>query len=150
MQFKLLPFFSFLTILFMVGYLYLNPSYEKSLEAKYYYETGEYQEALALANEAFSLDVYNRMAATIIAQSKVSLKYVQYIKDAKNYLAQIDEISKHEYFSDADRSKIRLISQIMIDSYKKLSPSSVTDASLVEEASQYYLQFEKLLEKVNP
>jgi len=149
MQIRLLYIVSFFMIFFMGAYLYLNPSYEKSLEAKYYYETGNYKEALVLANEAFSLDVYNRMASTIIAQSKIALKYATYIEDAKKYLKQIDQIATHDVISDADRSKIRLICEIMISSYKKLTPSVVTDKKLVQTASNYYLKFEKLLEKVN-
>jgi tetratricopeptide (TPR) repeat protein len=135
--------------MFMGAYLYLNPSYEKSLEAKYYYETGNYKEALVLANEAFSLDVYNRMASTILAQSKIALKYVAYINDAKKYIKQIDNIATHSTISDADRAKIRLMCEVMIGSYKKLAPSVVTDNELVNSASNYYLKFEKLLEKVN-
>ncbi|MBN2782716.1 MAG: hypothetical protein JXQ66_05700, partial [Campylobacterales bacterium] len=43
-------------------YFLINPSYEKSILAKYHYELGEYSKAYTLANEAFSMDVYNRMA----------------------------------------------------------------------------------------
>ena len=149
MKIRLLYILSLLTIMFMGAYLYLNPSYEKSLEAKYYYETGNYKEALVLANEAFSLDVYNRMASTILAQSKIALKYVTYINDAKKYIKQIDNIATHSTISDADRAKIRLMCEVMIGSYKKLAPSVVTDNKLVNSASNYYLKFEKLLEKVN-
>jgi len=149
MKIRLLHILSLLTIMFMGAYLYLNPSYEKSLEAKYYYETGNYKEALVLANEAFSLDVYNRMASTILAQSKIALKYVAYINDAKKYIKQIDNIATHSTISDADRAKIRLMCEVMIGSYKKLAPSVVTDNELVNSASNYYLKFEKLLEKVN-
>jgi len=149
MKIRLLYILSLLTIMFMGAYLYLNPSYEKSLEAKYYYETGNYKEALVLANEAFSLDVYNRMASTILAQSKIALKYVAYINDAKKYIKQIDNIATHSTISDADRAKIRLMCEVMIGSYKKLAPSVVTDNELVNSASNYYLKFEKLLEKVN-
>ncbi|PHQ55384.1 MAG: hypothetical protein COA30_06970 [Sulfurimonas sp.] len=135
-------------VLFMAMYFLLNPSYEKSIEAKYYYEIGEYEEAYSLANEAFSMDVYNRMASTIMAQSKTSLKYVAYIKQAKEYLLQINEIAKHDSISNAERARMKLMSEIMLGSYVKLAPSIITDSDLVKEAKKYHDDFELLLEKV--
>ena len=129
-------------------YFLLNPSYTKSIEAKYYYEMGEYKEAYALASEAFGMDVYNRMAATVMAQSKTSLKYVKYITQAKEYLKEINAMAKEERISDAQRAKIKLMSEIVVDSYEKLAPSVITDKELVKEAAKYYNEFEKLLEKV--
>ncbi|MCK4737370.1 MAG: hypothetical protein KAT10_02345 [Sulfurimonas sp.] len=139
-----------LSLLFIMGvYFLINPSYEKSLRAKYYYEMGDYREAYSLAKEAFSLDLYNRMAATVMAQSKTSLKYVHYIEDAKKYMLNIDEIARHENILDADKARIKLICRIMLSSYIKLAPSVITDDKLVEEAAMYHDKFEKLLEKVN-
>ncbi|MCK4874788.1 MAG: hypothetical protein KAR81_06000 [Sulfurimonas sp.] len=139
-----------LSLLFIMGvYFLINPSYEKSLRAKYYYEMGDYREAYSLAKEAFGLDLYNRMAATVMAQSKTSLKYVHYIEDAKKYMLDIDKIAEHENILDADRARIKLICRIMLSSYIKLAPSVITDDKLVEEAAMYHDKFEKLLEKVN-
>lgn len=132
----------------MVIYFIVNPSYEKSLRAKYYYEVGDYAEAYNLAKEAFSIDLYNRMAATIMAQSQISLKYVAYIQEAKEYMKSIDAIAKHEQISDADRAKIKMMCSIMVDAYVKLAPSVITDEGLVQEAASYHAKFEKLLEKV--
>lgn len=138
-----------LALLLLMGiYFVVNPSYEKSIKAKYYFETGEYKEALVYSKEAFALDQYNRMAATVMAQTITSLKYVKYIDMAKNYMLEIDKIATHEYISDADKAKIRMICEIMIDSYIKLAPSVITDKKLVEESAYYYQKFEKLLEKV--
>lgn len=136
-------------LLFMGIYFLVNPSYEKSIEAKYHYELGHYKEAYELANEAFSLDVYNRMASTIMAQSRTSLKYVAYIDQAKDYMAQINAIASQDSISDAQRAKIKTMSQIVVDSYVKLAPSVITDSDLVKEAALYHSNFEKLLEKVN-
>ena len=144
-----IPIFAFTTLVLMWIYFLVNPSYQKSIEAKYYYETGSYKEAYRLANEAFAIDVYNRMASTIMAQSKTSLRYVHYNDDAKKYMLEIDKIAKHDILLDADKAKMRLICQIMIDSYVKLAPSVITDNTLVEESASYYKNFEKLLEKVN-
>ncbi len=133
----------------MMGlYFFINPSYEKSIKAKYYYETGDYSQALTLAKEAFSIDAYNRMASTVMAQSITSLKYTSYIEDAKKYMQEINAIAGHEYITDADKAKIKLICRIMLSAYIKLAPSVVTDKSLVQEAAHYYQKFEKLLEQV--
>ncbi|SFV55136.1 FIG00471651: hypothetical protein [hydrothermal vent metagenome] len=145
----LIPFTAFGLIVVMVIYFLINPSYEKSLEAKYYYETGNYEKAYELAQEAFGMDIYNRMAATIMAQSKTSLKYVKYVKQAKEYMQRINVIASKQNISDADRAKIKLMSEVMVDSYIKLAPSVITDKALVKEAAGYYKNFEKLLEKVN-
>lgn len=135
-------------IFIMWLYFLINPSYQKSIQAKYYYEMGEYKEALVLAKEAFSIDVYNRMSSTIMAQSLTALKYVDYINMGKKYMLNINEIATHESVSDGDRAKIRIICEIMVDSYVKLAPSVITDTELVQSAAEYNSKFEKLLEKV--
>ncbi len=145
----MIPVVALVIITVMAAYFLLNSSYEKSLKAKYYYEVGEYKTALVLAREAFSLDVYNRMASTIMAQSITSLKYVSFNDDAKKYINSINKIAMHETITDADKAKIRTMCKIMIDSYLKLAPSVVTDSDLVENAAKYNDSFEKLLEKVN-
>lgn len=142
------PLVAISLLLLMGGYFLVNPSYEKSIRAKYYFEMGEYNEALVLAKEAFSLNVYNRMASTVMAQSITSLKYVKYIDMGKGYVKDIDEIATHEFISDADKAKIRIICKIMISSYIKLAPSVITDKKLVEDSAMYNQKFEKLLEKV--
>jgi tRNA U34 5-carboxymethylaminomethyl modifying enzyme MnmG/GidA len=145
----LFPLVAFGLIFVMIVYFVMHPSYQKSLEAKYYYELGNYNKAYSLANTAFSLDVYNRMASTIMAQSKTSMKYEKYITQAKKYMVQIDTMAAKATISDADRAKIKMMSQIVVDSYTQLAPSVITDKSLVNEAKKYHDNFEKLLEKVN-
>ena len=144
----LFPAIAIGTLLFMGIYFLVNPSYQKSIEAKYHYEMGHYKEAYELANEAFSMDVYNRMASTIMAQSQTSLKYVAYINQAKEYMVIINEIAKSDTISDAQRAKIKMMSEVVVDSYVKLAPSVITDKALVKEAATYHKNFEKLLEKV--
>jgi tetratricopeptide (TPR) repeat protein len=140
-----------LAVLFLVimGLFFLvDPSYEKSIEAKYYYNTGNYKKAYKLANKAFSIDVYNRMAATIMAQSKTSIKYQKYNQQAKKYMQEINVIASKDFISDADKARMKLMSEIMVDSYVKLAPSVITDKDLVAKAAKYHDDFEKLLEKV--
>lgn len=144
----LFSFIAFGVLIFLGLYVLVNPSYQKSIEAKYHYELGEYKEAYTLANEAFAMDVYNRMASTIMAQSLTSLKYVAYINQAKEFMAEINEMAEGEIISEAQRAKIKLMSEIVVDSYSKLAPSVITNSELVEEAASYHKNFEKLLEKV--
>jgi len=136
-------------LLVMGIYFLTHPSYDKSIRAKYYYEIGNYKEAYSLAKEAFSLDVYNRMASTIMTQSQTSLKYVSYIQMGQKYMKDINKIATQEVISDADKAKIRLICEIMMSAYVKLAPSVITDKELVRQTAKYHDDFEKLFEKVN-
>jgi len=144
----IVPITAFSLVVVIVIYFATHPSYEKSLEAKYYFEVGKYDEAYDLANEAFSMDVYNRMASTVMAQSKIAMKYQKYINQAKKYMDEINAMANQDNISDADRAKIKIMSQIVVDSYVKLAPSIITDKELVDEARKYHDTFEQLLEKV--
>jgi len=150
MKNKILLFsFAAVILLILVISFLISPSYQKSIESKYYYETGSYKMAYSLANEAFSMDVYNRMASTIMAQSKTSLKYVAYLDDAKKYIKDIDTMASEGSITDAQRAKIKIMCKIMIDSYPKLAPSVITDKTLVNDAQKYFNKFEKLLAQVD-
>jgi len=131
----------------MIVFFITNPSYEKSLEAKYFYEVGDFKQAYNLAKEAFELDPYNKMATTIMTQSQFSLRYVRYNEEAKKYIHQIELLVNKEQITPEDKAKIRTITQIMIDSYTKLAPSVVVDPALIEEAKKYYQQFQRVHEK---
>jgi tetratricopeptide (TPR) repeat protein len=135
-------------ILAMVLYFSLNPSYQQSLEAKYYFTVGDYEKAQIAATEAFTLNSYNKMAATIMTQSQVAVKFVKYNTQAKEYTQRIAKLAAADSISEADRAKIRTMCVIMIDEYIKISPSVVIDKALVNEAKQYYEKFLKLHEKV--
>lgn len=149
MQSKFLfPLIALGIVLFMAVYFIINPSYQKSIQAKYYFEIAEYKEAYSLASEAFSLDVYNRMASTIMAQSKTSVLYVEYINQAEEYMLEINKIAKKEKISTADRARIKIMSEIVVDSYVKLAPSVLTNKDLVKNATNHHDEFEKLLDKV--
>ncbi|MEA3373333.1 MAG: hypothetical protein U9Q62_06540 [Campylobacterota bacterium] len=138
----------------MVLYFVLNPSYERSIQAKFYYAIGEYKEAHTLASEAFALDGYNRMAATIMTQSKTALVFVAYIDEAKGYMRDISKIAESKSITDADRAKMRLMCEIMMDSFVKIDPikrdgrAVLLDKDLVNEAKEYHQQFVDLHEKL--
>lgn len=132
----------------MAIYFISSPSYEKSIQAKYYYEIGEYKKAYSLANESFDLNQYNRMASTVMAQSKISLEYVLFIDEAKKYMNTINEIATNDIISTSDKAKIKMMCEIVIGNYTKLASSIITDSNLTDSASNYNAMFEKLLEKV--
>lgn len=126
-----------------------HPSYKKSLEAKYFYYMGDYKEAQKIATEAFQLDKYNRMASTIMTQSQASLQFLNYINDAKKYMQSINELSTKATITKAERARVKLMCEIMIDSYKKIPSSVVIDSALVKEAKEYHELFKKFYDKIS-
>ena len=145
---------SFGTLLLMLLYFAFNPSYERSLQAKFYYTIGDYKVAHRLASEAFELDGYNRMAATIMTQSQAAVKFVEYIEEAKSYMKEISSMAASDAITDADKAKMKIMCEIMIDSFVKISPIfrdgrlEVLDKELIDEAKHYHQQFVDLYEKI--
>jgi tetratricopeptide (TPR) repeat protein len=135
-------------------YFAFNPSYERSFQAKFYYALGDYPTAHTMAKEAFELDPYNRMAATVMTQSQTALKFVDYIDQAKKYSEEIALIAASESISAADRAKMKLMCEVMMESFVKISPIArdgrkiVLDKALLDEARHYYEQFVALHEKI--
>ena len=135
-----------LLVLFLVGF---SDSYKYSLEAKIKYTLGDYKEAMKLASKAFELDPYNKMAFSILAQSKISIKFLDYISDAKDYLKKIDALSKKSNFSDADKVKIKMMCEVMIGRFKKLTPTVMTEKSLYKKSKELYKEFVKIYENLD-
>lgn len=137
-------------LLFVMGLFFaFNPSYEKSLEAKYYYTMGEYKKAYKLSHEALTLDRYNKMAATIASQSKRSMVYVEFINEAKGYMREIERIASADGITTSERAKMEMMSQIVLERYKKLAPSALTDKALIQEANYYRQKFQSIHEKIS-
>jgi len=138
-------------LLFFGIYIYFSfqPSYEKSLEAKFYFAIGNYKEAYDLSNEALQLEAYNNMAFSIKTQSKLALEFVEYNTEAEKYLSQVEKIIQlHDVIPNNDRIRIKMISEIMIDKYSRLSFALVRDDDLKDKTDVYYLQFQKLYEEI--
>ncbi len=131
--------------LYFIGF---SDSYKLSLEARVKYFMGDYKEARILAKEAFELDPYNKMAFSILAQSKISARLLDYIEDAKRYLLKIEELSSRGDFSKADKIKIKFYCEIMIQRYKKLSPTVMTDKDLYKACTREYEKFVKIYEEL--
>ena len=143
-----------IVLLLVVGlvifFFIFTESYKLSLKAKVKYGLGEYQEARKLAKEAFDLDPYNKMAVSILAQSKISSVLKDYLNDSKEYLKKIDFLTEKNIFSDADKIKIKMICEVMIGRYKKLNPTIMTDKALYEECTAYYNKYQKIYKELYP
>ncbi len=142
-----------MTILFFVAGLGLflfafSDSYKLSLKARVKYFLGEYKEARVLAKQAFELDPYNKMAFSILTQSKISATLIDYIEDSKRYLKKIETLSQKGNFSNSDKIKIKMFCEIQMGKFDKLSPTVMTDRDLLEEAKKYYKKFKDIHEEL--
>lgn len=148
MQFKwIVALFS--SVIILSTWIFFHPSYQKSLEARFYYAMGDYDRAYLLAQESFSLDRYNRMASTVMAQSQMTLKYIRYNENAKKYKKDIYAIAAQKSISSQERAKITMMTQIMIDGYQKLGASVMIDSALMHESKDHYVQFKKLHDELS-
>jgi len=131
--------------LFFFGF---SDSYKLSLKARVKYFMGEYKEARVLAKEAFDLDPYNKMAFSILAQSKISAKLLDYVEDSKRYLKKIEQLTAKNSFSDADKIKIKFYCEIQLEKYQKLTPTVMTDKELYKACTNKYEKFKKIHEEL--
>jgi len=145
MQSKLLiTAFAILLLLLMVLFALVNPSYEKAFKAKWYYASGDYDKALVLAKEAYELDPYNRVALTVMKRSEIAKKFEDFIKEGESYLKRIEAIANNSTIKDADKIRIKMMCEVMIERYSSLSPSKLIDERLVNRAKEVYEKFDKL------
>jgi len=126
----------------------LNSSYQDSLQSRVYYFLGDYAQAHVLAQQAHEKDPYNKMAFTVLTQSTIALKYQAYIEQGNQYLAQISIIGAKESVGDADRSRIKLMCEVMMGSYEALVPTPLTDDGLQEKARIMFEKFQQLYQEL--
>ena len=122
----------FLIILFGL-FFYSDNSYKLALEAKFYYESKEYEKAINLSQKALDLDAYNKMAATTLNQSKAAMKFSSYIKNGKEYLERIKKMSQSSV-SKADSERIKMMCDVMIEDFDDLKNSALLDNELKNKA----------------
>jgi tetratricopeptide (TPR) repeat protein len=125
-------------------YFNSNSSYQDSIEARIYYFLGNYKKAYELAKKAYEKDSYNKMANTVLTQSKIAIDYEKYIQQGNEYLKKINDISSKNNFSPADKTRIKMMCEIMIDSFSNLKSSVLTDKILVENAKKMQKKFKQL------
>jgi hypothetical protein len=122
----------FLIVLFGL-FFYSDNSYKLALEAKFLYENKEYEKALNLSQKALDIDIYNKMANTVLNQSKAAIKFNSYIKNGKEYLERIKKMSQSSV-SKADSERIKMMCDVMIDGFDDLKNLALLDSELKNEA----------------
>ena len=122
----------------------LSQSYQESIQARFYYAMGDFQEALHLSEEALKKDMYNKMAFTMKAQSKVSLEFIEYIDEAEAYLSEIESLARDDV-TKSTQIRVKMICEIMIEKYYKLNNNNfLIDDNLKSGAKILYLKFLEL------
>ena len=114
-------------------FFYSDNSYKLALEAKFLYENKEYEKALNLSQKALDIDIYNKMANTVLNQSKAAIKFSSYIKNGKEYLERIKKMSQNSV-SKADSERIKMMCDVMIEDFDDLKNSALLDNELKNEA----------------
>jgi hypothetical protein len=143
MKNKISIFIAIFIVAFFGLFFYSDNSYKLALEAKFYYESKEYEKALNLSQKALDLDAYNKMAATTLNQSKAAMKFNSYIKNGKEYLDRIKKMSKNGV-SKADNERIKIMCDVMIEDFESLRNSALLDDELKSEALKMKEAFAKL------
>jgi hypothetical protein len=129
-------------------YFTVNSSYQNSIQARVYYFLGNYKSAYELAKSAYDADNYNKMAFTVMVQSKIAKSFENYIEQGNIYLKKIDKISSQNKYSDADRIRVKMMCEIMIESFDNLKPSTLTDKVLQENSKKIYTKFKQLYKEL--
>ena len=139
--------FSIFIAIFIIAlfglFFYSDNSYKLALEAKFYYESKEYEKAINLSQKALDLDAYNKMASTTLNQSKAAMKFSSYIKNGKEYLERIKKMSQNGV-SKADNERIKMMCDVMIEDFESLRNSALLDDELKNEALKMKEAFAKL------
>jgi tetratricopeptide (TPR) repeat protein len=126
----------------------LNDSYRLSMEAKYFFETGDYKKAELLAKKAYILDPYNRMAFSVYTQSKIAKQWQNYINDAIKYFKEIKQIANKDKITQKDKEKIKIMLEIIIEEYNTLPPSNLLPKNLKIKSRELHEKGKKLYVEV--
>ncbi len=118
------------------------------MEAKYFFEMGNYEKAYRLASEAYNLNPYNRMAFTIKTQSKISIKWQHFINDANTYFKKIEKIADKKTITKKDKLRVKIMLEILNEEYKTLTPSILLPKNLKQKAKEKYIKAKKLYEQL--
>jgi len=143
-RYKVWSLVTLIMLMVMGSYFAFNPSYQLSLEATYHYTMGDYEIAYDLSSEAYEKEPYNRMARSIMVQSKYALRYVNYNLEANEYLSKISVYASHKKISKPEQMRIKMMCEIMIDKHNKMQPTILIDEDLVEESRNNYKKFKKI------
>jgi len=109
---------------------------------------GDYDTAYKLANKAYLLDPYNRMAFTIKIQSQIAKEWQHFIDDANNFFDKIQKIANKKNITKKDKLRIKIMLEILLSEYKTLKPSLLIPEKLKKEAQIQYKRAKELYEKL--
>jgi tetratricopeptide (TPR) repeat protein len=118
------------------------------MEAKYFFETGDYKKAELLAKKAYILDPYNRMAFTVYTQSKIAKQWQNYINDAIKYFKEIENIANKPNITKKDKLKVKVMLEIIMEEYKTLPQSKLLPKDLRIRAKELHEKGKKLYVEV--
>jgi len=143
--FTTLVLFVVAMLLFFFGF---NDSYKYSMEARMKYFMGDYEKAHELAKKAFDIDPYNKMAFSILSQSKISAQMADYVQEADKYLQKLEMLTNKPDFTDRDKLKIKMITEIMMEKFNQLNPTVLTDKELYAACIKRYKKFKTIHERL--
>ena len=132
-----------ISILFAAIFFGADKSYRLAFEAKFYYQTGDFKKAFELSSEAVGLDAYNKMAATLVNQSRNSLKFRSYLDDGERYASMIKKMSLAQILP-ADKKRILLMCDVMIEGYGELPNSPLVERKLKNDAKNMKENFARV------
>ena len=132
-----------LFIIFAAIFFGANKPYRLAFEAKFYYQTGDFKKAFELSSEAMRLDAYNKMAATLVNQSRNSLKFRSYLDDGERYASMIKKMSLAQILP-ADKKRILLMCDVMIEGYGELPNSPLVGRELKNDAKNMKENFARV------
>lgn len=126
-------------------FLSTDSSYQLAFKAKFYYQMQDFKKAYDFSQKAYELDRYNRLAMTLLRQSKDALRISEYLGLGDEYMAKIRAMAS-TFVSGADRERIRLMCEIMIDDFSRLK--DVKGTNLYERATQMMSDFKRLKDEL--
>lgn len=134
-----------LIILSIMGfYFLLSSSYQSAIEARFHYMLNDFNLSKELAKKSLEQDRYNRMAMTILAKIDISLEFQEYIRDSKEYFDKINSIINKDSITKADKIKVKMICEIMIEKFEKLKQNREINEDLEQNAKYFYIKFFKI------
>jgi hypothetical protein len=143
MQFKAI-FISLLSLMLILGmfvYFLISPSYQKSTKARVLYYMDDYETSYKLSKEAYEMEPYNKMAYSVMKQSLLALDFISFINEANTYYEKIEMIVRQSQINNQDKFRIKMMTQIVIDRFDKLSYTRMTDKKLVQKAKALHNDF---------
>jgi tetratricopeptide (TPR) repeat protein len=107
-----------------------------------------YDKAYILARKAYEIKPYNNMAFTIMTQSKIAKEWLEYIKEADEYFNIISTITNKDEITKADKIRIKLMLEILINRYPYLKDSYLVQQNVYQKTRDRYLKAKDIYDRV--